>query len=72
MNGDIRHPKRVAHEFGPGLLFERDQTLEFAQYMGVAGGVIDRVEPAIRQEMVARDDAPFKSCGIAPRFPPAR
>jgi predicted transposase YbfD/YdcC len=31
MNGDIRRPKRVAHEFGPGLLVELDQTLEFAQ-----------------------------------------
>jgi hypothetical protein len=31
----------------PGFFVELDQALEFAQDMGVAEGVVDRVEPAI-------------------------
>jgi hypothetical protein len=52
-----------AHEFGPGLLVEFDQALEFAQDMGVAEGVVDRLEPAIRQEVVVHDDAPLQILG---------
>ena len=49
----------VAHQFGPGLAIELDQALEFAQDMGVAEGVVDRLHPAIGQEVVVNYDTPF-------------
>jgi hypothetical protein len=40
--------------------------------MGVAEGVIDRLEPAIRQEVVVHDDAPLQTLrDRAPLFPGA-
>jgi hypothetical protein len=54
---EVGRKQHVAHVFGPGLVIELDQALEFAQDMGVADGVIDRVEPAVRQEVVVHDDA---------------
>src|SRR5260370_27243697 len=52
--------EHVAHGLGPGFLVEFDQALEFAQDMGVAEGVIDHVEPTIRQEVVMHDYAPLQ------------
>ena len=56
---EIGRQQHVAHVFGPGLLVELDQALEFAQDMGV----IDRTEPAIRQEVIVHDDAPLQILG---------
>jgi hypothetical protein len=36
---------------------DRTRSLEFAQDVGVAEGVVDRIEPAIGQEVVVHDDA---------------
>jgi hypothetical protein len=47
------------------------ESLEFAQDVRVAEGVIDPVHPAIRQEMVMHDDAPpCKSLGCRRAFRP--
>ena len=54
---EVGRDQHVAHAFGPGLVIELDQALEFAQDMGVAEGVVDRIEPAIRQEVVMHDHA---------------
>jgi hypothetical protein len=72
VHGEIGLAEHVAHGLGPGFFVELDQTLEFAQDMGVAEGVVDRVEPAIRQEVVMHDHAPLQIRGIAPRFSPTR
>ena len=40
--------------------------------MGVAEGVLDRVHPAIGQEVVVHDHGPLQVAGTAPRFSPAR
>ena len=53
-------------------MIELDQALEFAQDMGVAEGVVDRIEPAIGQEVVVHDDAPLQMLRMAPRFWSAR
>ncbi|MGO9774178.1 MAG: hypothetical protein ACLPSW_32420 [Roseiarcus sp.] len=47
VHDDIGGQEHVAHEFGPGFLVELDQALEFAQDMGVAEGVGDRIEPTV-------------------------
>ncbi len=60
---EIGRKQHVAHVFGPGFVIELDQAFEFAQDMGVAEGVIDRIEPAIRQEVVMHDDAPLQIHG---------
>jgi hypothetical protein len=60
VHGEIGLAEHVAHGLGPGFLVEFDQALEFAQDMGVAEGVIDHVEPTIRQEVVMHDDAPLQ------------
>src|SRR6516225_10060519 len=44
VHGEVGLKKDIAHGLGPGFLIELDQALEFAQDMGVADGVIDRVE----------------------------
>ena len=54
---EVGRKQHIAHAFGPGLLVELDQAVEFAQDMSVAEGVRDRVEPAVRQEVVVHDDA---------------
>ncbi len=63
VDGGVGVQERRAHEFGPGLLFNVDESLKFAQDMGVTEGVIDLVHPAIRQEMVVHDDAPLQTLG---------
>ena len=57
VDGGVGVQKHGAHEFGPGLVVELDESLQFAQDMRVAEGVIDRVHSAIRQEVVVHDDA---------------
>ena len=44
-------------------MIELDQALEFAQDVGVAEGVVDRIEPAIGQEVVVHDDAGWQILG---------
>jgi len=63
VDGGVGVQEHGAHEFGPGLLFDVDEGLEFAQDMGVAERVIDRVHPAIGQEVVVHDDAPLQILG---------
>ena len=60
LHGEVGLEERIAHGLGPGFFVELDQALEFAQDMGVAEGVVDRVEPTIRQEVVMHDHAPLQ------------
>ena len=59
VHGEVGLAEHVAHGLGPGFFVELDQALEFAQDMGVAEGVVDRVEPAIGRSVVMHDHAPF-------------
>src|ERR1700722_4442488 len=63
VHGGVGAKERVAHAFGPGLLVDLDQALEFAQDMSIAEGVIDFVEPTVRPEVVVHDDAPLQIIG---------
>ena len=64
----VGRKQHVAQEFGPRLVIELDQAFEFAQDMGVAEGVIDRVEPTIGQEVVVHDDASVQIFGDRAAF----
>ena len=65
---EVGRKQHVAHGFGPGLMIELDQALEFAQDMGVAEGVLDGVEPTIGQEVVVHDDASLQIFGDRAAF----
>ena len=45
VHGEVGLAEHVAHGLGPGFFVELDQALEFAQDMGVAESVVDRVQP---------------------------
>src|SRR6202035_1301845 len=50
VHGEVGVAEHVAQGRGPGFLVERDQALEFAQDMGVAESMADRVEPTRSEE----------------------
>ena len=72
-HGGVGLEQQIAHEFGPGLGIEFDQTLEFAQDMGVAEGVGDLVHPtAVGSKVVVHDNASFQFLGDRASLSPAR